>query len=82
VEKSQGLGAHVEVYYAEGQPHGFFNKDPWLAKTTERVDEFLCKMGYLDKEPKVPLPLRGDAPRRSGRRMQNDQNSKADAESL
>ena len=82
VEKSKALGVPVEVYYAEGQPHSFFNKDPWLAKTTERVDQFLCAVGYLDKEPKVPLPSRGDVPGRAGRGKQKDGKSASDAESL
>jgi acetyl esterase/lipase len=82
VEKCKGLGVRVEVYYAEGQPHSFFNRDPWLAKTTERVDRFLCEMGYLDREPKVPLPARGEAPGRVGRKKQQGAKGASDAESL
>ncbi len=58
VRKSKSLGAPVEAYYVEGQPHGFFNRSPWLEKTTEQVDQFLCRIGYLSEEPKVPLPTR------------------------
>jgi len=56
VAKEKELGAHVEAFFAEGQPHGFFNRSPWLEKTTERADEFLQSIGYLGKEPKVELP--------------------------
>jgi acetyl esterase len=82
VEKSKALGVPVEVYYAEGQPHSFFNKDPWLAKTTERVDQFLCEVGYLDKEPKVPLPVRGEVPKKAGRGKQKDAKGESDSEAL
>jgi acetyl esterase/lipase len=56
VQKSKSLGAPVEACFAEGQPHGFFNKSPWLEKTTEEADEFLCRINYLGREPRVPLP--------------------------
>jgi acetyl esterase/lipase len=58
VQKSKSLGAPVEACYTEGQPHGFFNRSPWLGKTTEEADEFLRRLGYLDEEPKVPLPAK------------------------
>lgn len=57
-DKAKSLGAPVEAWYAEGQPHGFFHKPPWLEKTTAEADAFLCRIGYLAKEPKVPLPSR------------------------
>jgi len=56
VQKSQALGAPVEASFTEGQPHGFFNRSPWLEKTTEEADAFLCRIGYLDVDPKVSLP--------------------------
>jgi acetyl esterase len=59
VEKGKAMGAPVEAWYAEGQSHGFFNKAPWLEKTTAEADAFLCRIGYLGKEPKVPLPTGG-----------------------
>jgi acetyl esterase len=54
--KCRAVGAPVEVRYTEGQPHGFFNKPPYLQQTTQTADEFLCRLGYLRSEPKVPLP--------------------------
>ena len=59
VRQSKSLGAPVEAYYADGQPHGFFNRAPWLEKTTAQVDQFLTRIGYLSEEPKVPLPTTG-----------------------
>jgi acetyl esterase/lipase len=56
VQKSKALGAPVEAWYAEGQPHGFFNRSPWLERTTQQMDEFLCRIGYLAEDPKVALP--------------------------
>lgn len=56
VEKAKSMGAPIEAWYAEDQPHGFFNKPPWLEKTTAEANAFLCRIGYLSKEPKVPLP--------------------------
>jgi acetyl esterase/lipase len=46
--KSKELGHRAEMYTAEGQGHGFFNRPPWLEKTTERMDEFLVSIGYLE----------------------------------
>lgn len=57
VEKAKSIGAPVGAWYAEDQPHGFFNKPPWLEKTTAEADAFLCRIGYLKLEPKVPLPI-------------------------
>lgn len=41
----------VELFTAENQKHGFFNRSPWLETTTRRVDVFLKSIGYLDGEP-------------------------------
>jgi len=49
LKKSKQLGHHAELYIADGQPHGFFNRPPWLEKTTQRMDEFLVSIGYLPK---------------------------------
>jgi acetyl esterase/lipase len=47
MEKSKDLGHRAELFTAKGQGHGFFNRPPWLEKTTQRVDEFLVSIGYL-----------------------------------
>ena len=40
----------------EKQPHGFFNRSPWLEKTLYRADEFLVSLGYLQGEPTIKIP--------------------------
>jgi len=47
MKKSKELGHRAELFMAEGQPHGFFNRPPWQEKTTQRMDEFLVSIGYL-----------------------------------
>ena len=41
MKKSKELEHRAELFTAEGQPHGFFNRPPWQEKTTQRMDEFL-----------------------------------------
>ena len=48
MKKSKELGHLAELFTAEGQPHGFFNRPPWQEKTTQRMDEFLASIGYLE----------------------------------
>jgi len=48
MKKSQDLGHRAELFMAKDQPHGFFNRPPWLEKTTQRMDEFLVSIGYLE----------------------------------
>jgi acetyl esterase/lipase len=50
MKKSKELGHQAELFTAEGQPHGFFNRPPWLEKTTQRMDEFLVSLGYLNEQ--------------------------------
>jgi len=52
MKKSKELGHKAELFTAEGQPHGFFNRPPWLEKTTQRMDEFLVSIGYLQPTAK------------------------------
>jgi acetyl esterase len=52
MKKSKELGHKAELFTAEGQPHGFFNKSPWQEKTTQRMDEFLVSIGYLPRTEK------------------------------
>ncbi len=47
MRKSKELGHRAEMFTAEGQGHGFFNRPPWLEKTTLRMDEFLVSIGYI-----------------------------------
>ena len=47
MEKSKELGHKSELYTAEGEAHGFYNKPEWREKTTQRMAEFLEEVGYL-----------------------------------
>lgn len=56
VEKSRALENRAELYLADGQGHGFFNKAPWQERTLYRTDEFLGSLGYLQGPPTLKLP--------------------------
>ncbi len=48
VRRMKEAGARVEMFTADGQGHGFFNRPPWRERTTDRADEFLSSLGYLN----------------------------------
>jgi len=50
------LKLDLTVWLAPGQKHGFFNRPPWLQRTTYLTDEFLVRCGYLTGKPTVKLP--------------------------
>jgi acetyl esterase len=52
------LGLKVEMLTAPGVGHGFFNRSPWLERTTVRVDEFLAAHGFVQGPPTVPASLK------------------------
>lgn len=56
IEKSKKLGNIAELYTAEGQPHGFSNRSPWLERTIHLMDRFLARYGYTQGEPTIRLP--------------------------
>lgn len=56
VEKSKQTGNRAEIYSAEGQGHGFFNRSPWKERTLYRTDEFLQSLDYLKGKPTIELP--------------------------
>ena len=58
VAKCKELGVKAELYTAAEQPHGFFNREPWLSVTTRKADEFLTGLGYLKGEPTLKLPAK------------------------
>jgi len=51
--RAKQIGHKSELYMAEGQSHGFFNRSPWLERTLKRADEFLAGLGYLKGPPTV-----------------------------
>lgn len=50
----------IELWLAEGQEHGFFNKQPWTDVTLIEADRFLRGLGYLEGEPILPKPETGE----------------------
>ena len=56
MSKAKELGVRVEIDVAEGQPHAYFNRSPWMEKTVSCADRFLVSLGHLTEEPRVKLP--------------------------
>lgn len=50
----------IDQRIATGQPHGFFNKDPWQSVTLIAADEFLIKQGLLTGKPTLTMPTTGE----------------------
>jgi acetyl esterase/lipase len=47
------LGNRCELWTAEGQGHGFFNRSPWHEATLFEADKFLASLGYLQGPPTI-----------------------------
>lgn len=60
LKKAKELEVPVELYTAAEQPHGFFNRSPWLEVTTQKADEFLTKLGYLTGPATVKVPAKAE----------------------
>jgi acetyl esterase/lipase len=54
MKKGRELGRADELFTAEAQPHGFFNRSPWREITLRQADAFLTAHGYLKGEPTIP----------------------------
>jgi len=50
----------VNVRIAEGQDHGFFNRQPWADVTLIEADRFLKALGYLEGNPTLKMPEMGE----------------------
>ena len=60
VAKCKELGWAVrELYLAEDEPHGFYNRSPWVQATVEKADGFLQSLGYLKGPAQVKVPADG-----------------------
>ena len=57
MKKSKELGHRAELFTAEGQPHAFIHRPPWLERTTQRMDEFLVSIGYLEGKAASDPPI-------------------------
>jgi acetyl esterase len=53
--RAHAQGARCEVWIAENNRHGFFNRPPWHEVTARKADEFLAALGYLQGPPKIGL---------------------------
>jgi acetyl esterase len=47
VKSAKELGVSVELLTAPKQPHGFFNRSPWIESTTHAADAWLVEKGFL-----------------------------------
>ncbi len=52
-EKALSEGVPATLLTAEGQAHGFFNREPWRSATTLAMDHFLLEQGYLFGTPLI-----------------------------
>ena len=55
LKKGKALGLEADVHVAPGVGHGFFNRPPWLQRTTYLTDRFLTRHGYLTGEATIKL---------------------------
>lgn len=46
----------IDLRLAQGEKHGFFNRDPWQSVTLIAADRFLAGLGLLSGEPTRGLP--------------------------
>ena len=44
------------MYLAEDEPHGFYNRSPWVQATVEKTDVFLQSLGFLKGAAQVKVP--------------------------
>jgi acetyl esterase len=58
LEKLGNTTTRLEI--AEGQAHGFFNRDPWRTVTLIAADRFLAEQGLLEGEPTLTAPSTGE----------------------
>jgi acetyl esterase/lipase len=56
LKSAKELGTRVELVWADGQPHGFFNRSPWQERTLREAEKFLLSIGYLKGESTLKVP--------------------------
>jgi len=56
LEIADKLGIHAELWTAEDQKHGFFNRPPWKEWTLVLADRFLVQQRYLEGEALISAP--------------------------
>ena len=50
----------IDLHIANGQPHGFFNQEPWQTVTLIAADKFLVQHGFLTGNPTLTPPASGE----------------------
>lgn len=50
----------THLFLAEGEAHGFFNRDPWQTVTLLAADRFLLSLGLLYGPPTLTAPASGE----------------------
>ncbi len=56
VEKMKAAGNACKLMGYPNQPHGFFNREPWTARTLIATDEFLMSLGWITGPPTLKVP--------------------------
>jgi acetyl esterase/lipase len=46
-KKIEQVGGRCELFLFDDQPHGFFNKEPYLSETIAKADLFLLSLRYI-----------------------------------
>lgn len=46
-QKIEGVGSRCDLFLFDNQPHGFFNKEPFLSETIAKTDSFLISLTYV-----------------------------------
>lgn len=49
--RMRAAGNRCELIAYDGQPHGFFNREPNLTQTLAQADRFLVSLGWLSAQP-------------------------------
>jgi acetyl esterase/lipase len=46
-QKIEEVGSRCDLFLFDNQPHGFFNKEPYLSETIAKTDSFLMSLTYI-----------------------------------
>ena len=46
-QKIEEVGSRCDLFLFDNQPHGFFNKEPFLSETIAKTDSFLLSLNYI-----------------------------------
>ncbi len=65
IVRCRELGLNCMDYVYKGEVHSWYNNSPHLEYTTGNVNEFLVDIGFLDRNPTVPLPRKEISANRS-----------------